>query len=196
MAIHQSWQSLEGLIPSRAALSISLPPGAIEAIGWTTSKGLLLSISTLSDFRHGIWIPAAWLLTIYICIQFFIADKEPQYIEKKRFIVLFQLLFISPLFVLGWDFGRWIFLWITSSALLYGCLSSSLGPNLFNANSFMAVGHMMKKLNRSFPLHGNQQMLLLFLGIPGCCWSIKSFLGSTPIGFPLKTLLLAKYQLN
>ena len=190
ISIHQAWQNLEGLIPPSSLLSRSLPSGAIDALGWTTSQGLFLSASTLNHFSLGIWIPAAWFLTIYICIQFFITDQDPQHVEAKRFIVLYQFLFISPLFILGWDFGRWIFLWITSSALLYGYLPSALDPNLLNTNSFMTVGRLMKKVNGSFPLHGKQQILLLLLGIPGCCWSVKSFLASTPIGYPLKVLKL------
>lgn len=190
LTIHQSWQSQADLVPSIGALARSLPTGAIEAIGWTIHKGLSLSKATLNDFSYGIWVPAAWLLTIYVCIQFFIADRNPEHVATKKFIVLLQLTTISPLFILGWDFGRWIFIWITSSALLHGYFPKNINLNSFNIQSLKRFNNLINKLNSNLFLHRNRKAMLLFLGIPSCCWTAKDFLASTPIGYLVNVLNL------
>ena len=183
LAIHESWQELGHLIPSKEALLENSPLGAIDAIGWSTIEGLGLSISTLNNFNYLIWIPAAWLITIYLCIQLFIADKNPQAVIVKRLIVLFQFLVVSPLFFLGWDFGRWIFIWMTSSALLYGFLSTNSKMNILDINELKSINELAAKLNPGLPASGNRKLMLLFFGIPECCWTLKSYIASTPIGF-------------
>ena len=59
-----------------------------------------------------------WMLSIFICAQIFIGDKNKLNRKLKLSILLLQFTFVSPLFLLGWDFGRWIFLWISSSIFL------------------------------------------------------------------------------
>ena len=65
MTIHESWKELAELIPSRIALFQSTPDGAIGSIGWTTIKGLSMSISTLRSFSLGLWVPACWMPVAY-----------------------------------------------------------------------------------------------------------------------------------
>jgi hypothetical protein len=129
------------------------------------------------------------MLTIYACINLFIGNSGERDASLKRVIVLFQLLMISPLFVLGWDFGRWIFMWIASSALLYGFASQYLDGHLISM-SISSRGE--KALQKSFPgivLKGKKNYFLLLLGMPGCCWTIGRFLSATPVvnlfGYPL-----------
>ena len=76
LAIHQSWQDLDALIPSEVALTRSFPEGPIDAIGWSGSQGLYLSMSTFTHFDVGVRIPGALLLTLYLCIQLFTADNR------------------------------------------------------------------------------------------------------------------------
>jgi hypothetical protein len=189
LQIHRSWQGVAHLLASTGSLADPAPTGAVNAIGWTTAEGLRLSYSTLSDFSFLIWVPAAWMLTIYVCINLFIGKSGERDASLKRVIVLFQLLIISPLFVLGWDFGRWIFMWIASSALLYGFASQHLDGYLI---SMSISSRSEKALQNSFPgivLNGKKNYFLLLLGIPGCCWTIGRFLSATPVvnlfGYPL-----------
>lgn len=185
LVIHRTWQDLAGLLPSIGALSSNLPTGAIDAIGWSTRQGLRLSYSTLNDFSFLIWVPAAWMLTIYVCIQLFVGDKNAQDVDLKRLIILFQFLMVAPLFVLGWDFGRWIFLWISSSALLYGFMSSCCKSEALNIVDSLSRGGIARRIAPGIALDGTSRLYLLFLGIPECCWSLKGFVFSTPIGFSL-----------
>lgn len=54
-----------------------------------------------------------------VCVKFtkISITKESSTINEQILsqILLFQLLSTSPLFCIGWDWGRWIFLWIASS---------------------------------------------------------------------------------
>ena len=187
LLIHQSWQSIANLLPSNGALSADSPTGAIDAIGWTTRKGLELSYSTLNDFSYSVWVPAAWMLTIYICINLFVGSGEKQAAAAKRMTILFQFLTVAPLFILGWDFGRWIFLWIGSSAILYG-FATSFAEDYLDAWSRGKAGFLAQKIAPGLELKGSSRIAFLFLGIPGCCWSVKAFLASTPILYAFSNL--------
>jgi hypothetical protein len=187
LLIHQSWQSIANLLPSNGALSADSPTGAIDAIGWTTRQGLRLSYSTLNDFSFAVWVPAAWMLTIYICINLFVGSGEKHAAAAKRMIILFQFLTVTPLFILGWDFGRWIFLWIGSSAILYG-FATSFAEEQLGAWSGGKAGFLAQKIAPGLELKGSSKIAFLFLGIPGCCWSVKGFLASTPILYAFSNL--------
>jgi alkylation response protein AidB-like acyl-CoA dehydrogenase len=43
-------------------------------------------------------------------------------------IMVFQLCCVLPLFVLGWDFGRWIFLWTASSVVVFLAVVPRFAP--------------------------------------------------------------------
>ena len=145
-----------------------------------------MSISTLRSFSLGLWVPACWMLTIYICFQLFVGDKGFKDAELKRQIAFFQFLTLSPLFLLGWDFGRWIFIWITSSVLLYSFSPVSSKPNIFFIYRMDTLNHLLLKLFPGISLEGNRRRLMLFFGIPHCCWTVGRFLTSTPIGYSVK----------
>jgi hypothetical protein len=187
LLIHQSWQSVSNILPSHGALSANSPTGAIDAIGWTTKQGPGLSYSTLNDFSSAVWVPAAWMLTIYICINLFVGSGKKHAAAAKRMIILFQFLTVSPLFILGWDFGRWIFLWIGSSALLYG-FATSFAEEQLGAWSGGKAGFLAQKIAPGLELKGSSKIAFLFLGIPGCCWTVKGFLASTPILYAFSNL--------
>ena len=56
-----------------------------------------------------------WLLTIYIVLKLFIGIKKRLFQSAKRSIVCLQLIAFLPLFLFV-DIGRWIFMWLSSSA--------------------------------------------------------------------------------
>ena len=165
--------------------------GSIDALAWTTSEGLNLSKSVLSTYSHGIWVPLAWILTIIICYSatiYFLnappvrADSRNKNLNKQNLnsILLFQLLMIAPLFVFGWDFGRWIFFWINSSICIF----------IFDYKflDFPVKNRLARKMGHisTSPIHCIRYLCLIFIGIPICCWTIESFYESSPIGYFLK----------
>ena len=140
LMIHQSWQSLAAIIPSVSGLYEKEPSGAIAAIGWGTSQ--VFTSSLISQFNLFIfWHPGMWLLTIFISIDF-IGKKKDLNQKLKRTIVCSQFVAFIPLFL--FDIGRWIFMWLTSSALLFSFLYQTFGSKKlssffihFEANKFL-----------------------------------------------------------
>jgi hypothetical protein len=134
-----------------------------------------------------IWIPAIWMLSIFICAQIFIGDKNKLNRKLKLSILLLQLTFISPLFLLGWDFGRWIFLWISSSIFLtvaFIKIKKINNNDLFNLT--FIYPNFLVELFSGYELNGLKKCLYLIIGIPGCCWTIHRYLKITPIVFPFE----------
>jgi len=108
-----------------AALSAKAPPrGSIDAIGWTTLEGLKMPASTLMSCSALLRILAAWMLTIDVCTPLLIGSEKKRAATAKGRVILFQFLMVIPLFILGGDFCRWIFLWFASVAPLHAFLSS------------------------------------------------------------------------
>ena len=67
-----------------------------------------------------------WLLTIFIVMRLFIGKNKDINQKAKRSIVCLQLIAFLPMFLFV-DVGRWIFMWLTSSALLFAFLMQVFG---------------------------------------------------------------------
>tara|TARA_A100001015_G_C15023978_1_gene729468 strand:+ start:980 stop:2179 length:1200 start_codon:yes stop_codon:yes gene_type:complete len=158
-------------------------PAAIDAIGWSTQRGLSLSLSLLSEFVNGfIYVPLAWILTIFICLQFGRWSLKKAAARQFSKIFLIQLFFVSPLFLLGWDFGRWIFFVTVSSLLWVSCFRE-----VEISNKYLDYLDRIEYLGQQF----NQKELGFFgliVGVPVCCWSASSVILSTPAGNTLYIL--------
>ena len=105
------------------------------------------------------------------------------------FILSFQLIPLISLCLLGWDYGRWIFIWLTSSCLLF-----SLIIKIFKKESIQLEAKVknIKALDKLFPVIKNQRnynTIILLLGLPHCCWSVGRYLISNPIGFSIKNFI-------
>lgn len=152
-------------------------PAAIDAIGWTTQRGLSLSLGLLNDFANGfIYVPMAWILTIFICLQFasWSLDKAVERQFTKIFLV--QLFFASPLFLLGWDLGRWIF-FITVSSLLWVSIFREVEISQKHLDYLASRLHLRPWFNQK-----QLGFLALVVGVPACCWSLGNVILSTPLG--------------
>ena len=188
LMIHQSWQSLAEIIPSVSGLYEKEPSGAIAAIGWGTSQ--VFTSSLISQFNLFIfWHPGMWLLTIFISIRLFIGKKKDLNQKLKRTIVCSQFVAFIPLFLFV-DIGRWIFMWLTSSALLFSFLYQTFGSKKLSYFSSTLKGQ--KILTKTIPQFSSirtYNYVLLFFGIPHCCWSLGRYLVSNPIGFGIKNII-------
>lgn len=160
-SINHSW--FDSFVKYCGSCDNSLPSAAIDAIGWSSEKGLSLSLSVLNKPL----VILGWIIIIILCILISLGKLES--VEQKPqwlLVLLFQLIAISPLFVVGWDFGRWISIWMTSSILIYLSLRDYL-PSF----SFL-------QLRISIP---NLNLTLVLLSIPGCCLGITALIKSHPI---------------
>ena len=188
LMIHQSWQSMSEIIPSLSGLYEKDPSGAIAAIGWGTSQVFISSL--ISQFNLFIfWHPGMWLLTIFISIRLFIGKKKDLNQKLKRTIVCSQLVAFIPMFLFV-DIGRWIFMWLTSSALLFSFLYQTFGfKKLSYFSSTLKGQQILTKIIPHFSSIRTYNYILLFFGIPHCCWSIGRYLVSNPIGFSIKNII-------
>ncbi len=188
LRIHQSWQSLSHLIPSLGSLKELEPSGAIAAIGYESSR--VYSSSLISKFNLSIfWHPGMWLLTIFLAMRFFIGPYKNLNQESKRIVLCFQLIAFLPMFLFV-DIGRWIFMWLSSSALLFSFLENIFGVNVIIQTSLKLKGsRILSKIIPGFSSIKNYNLFLLFFGLPHCCWSVGRFLVSNPVGFSIKNLI-------
>ena len=186
--IHQSWQTLSHILPSKGSLQAFVPSGAIAAIGYESSR--VYSSTLISQFNLSVfWHPGMWLLTIFLTMRLFIGINKKPNQEAKRFVLCYQLIAFLPMFLFV-DIGRWIFMWLSSSALLFSFLENFFGVNLINQNALRLKGsRFLPKLVPGFNSLKNYNKFLLFLGIPHCCWSLGRYLISNPIGFSIKNLI-------
>ena len=203
LLIHQQWQTLSNLMPSHGLLLEDLPKGAIAAIGWDTKAHFILSKNTLTKFNLNVfWHPGMWLLTIFYSIRIFSGVKGEILNDRKRFIICFQFLCILPIFFPGADYGRWIFMWISSSVLLIGYLEKVNETKIFIKKiNIFSIEKYLRKLIPSIGSYKHYFILLLLIGIPHCCWSIGRYIISNPIGFAFKNIIFYlniayKYLIN
>jgi len=188
LIIHQSWQNLSTIIASKDLLNAPRPEGAIAAIGWGTSQ--VFTSTLLRKFNLIIfWHPGMWLLTIYLVMKLFIGYKKDKYQEAKRAVLCFQLIAFIPMFMFV-DIGRWIFMWMCSSVLLFGFFVKLFGiDNLRDISLSLKGSNLLPKMIPSIRSYSNYKIILLMIGIPHCCWSLGRYLISNSIGFAIKNLI-------
>lgn len=188
LAIHQSWLPLWREIDLIDCCNAT-PAGAIDAIGWSTSKGLSLSASLLTTFASGIYVPAVWLALIAISYWLMVQlanFSDTRSIKRLSITLLLMLLCVSPLFVLGWDFGRWIFLWLISSVILF---TEEGWKCSYAPTSIVGLANML--VTRYWFSFNPPAWTILLYGAPVCCWSIYNQIHSSPLGFAAIHLLRA-----
>ena len=185
VAINDSWSSLWNMTDT-GSCCLDRPSAAFDALGWSAMEALAPSKSVLAAFSWGIYVPLAWIVTVilvfWLVVQFVETGEEGGRGRMARILIV-QLAFISPLFVLGWDFGRWIFLWSTSSVALF-VYGVDFTGRVFGVSRKIAEPILSFRIFTLRP----SLWLLLFLGIPGCCWTVYSFAQSSPAGFLISLL--------
>ena len=188
LIIHQSWQNLSNIISSKDLLNAPSPEGAIAAIGW--GKSQIFTSTLLRKFNLIIfWHPGMWFLTIYLVMKLFIGYKKDKYQEAKRAVICFQLVAFIPMFMFV-DIGRWIFMWMSTSVLLFGFFVKLFGiDNLKEISLSLKGSNLLPKIIPSIRSYSNYKIILLMIGIPHCCWSLGRYLISNPIGFAIKNLI-------
>ncbi len=188
-AVNDSWLPLWKVIdPTNPNLEV--PAASIQALGWSPEKGLSLGLTLLTS---GIYQPAAWIILFAVSfglIVLFIGrdtERDDASIMDSRIrvsaLLLMQLIFISPLFLLGYDYGRWLFFWVASSIMLH---TKEIDAPLWTRSAVTALfqktraEHILSRLPA-------KDWYLLFFGIP-VCWNIREFLISNPVGRHLHIL--------
>jgi len=81
-------------------------------------------------------------------------------------------------------------MWLTSSALLFSFLYQTFGfKKLSYFLSTLKGQQILTKIIPQFSSIRTYNYVLLFFGIPHCCWSLGRYLVSNPIGFGIKNII-------
>ena len=182
-AVNDSWLPLWRIIdPGNPGLET--PSAAIQALGWSSAQGLSLSLYMLTS---GLYQPTAWAIVFAtsfgLVILFTGQDADcsasvPMTLRVRvTALLLAQLTFISPLFLLGVDYGRWLFLWVASTIILH--TEQRRAPVWLE--SWVARLYQKTSLSRIFELVPAKNWYLLFFGVP-VCWNLFNFLTASPVG--------------
>jgi hypothetical protein len=177
-AVNDSWLPLWRVIDP-TNISVGTPSAAIEALGWTSEKGLSIAGYMLTS---GFYQPLAWAMVFAVSFALMVLftdrDSAPALETKTRVtaIMLAQLVFISPLFILGFDYGRWLFLWVVSSMMLHTLQRRA--PRWLE--STVAAIFEKAKVDRLIGWLPARDWYLLCFGVP-VCWNIHSFLVASPL---------------
>ena len=111
------WLSLSD---SAKALTVtSGPAGGISAIGWSLTRGLSLSVIALQTGLASYYIFS--IILIYLFVGYIVSENRSldlkQIYLSKQLLLPFGVVVVSflPLFVIGWDWGRWVMcIWYVS----------------------------------------------------------------------------------
>jgi hypothetical protein len=200
-AIDADWHSL-WLQADPATCCTVEPQAAIDSMQWSVRQGIALSAECLHQFSHGIWVPLAWLVLLALSFYFFLGWLRPrdgQSTQSARAqlaaTMVFQLVMVSPLFVLGRDFGRWIFLWLASSLILhvFGFGLLDFAPEFWFFRLCRSMGERISNarlLTRFQPRY----WYLLLAGLPACCWTVEHGFRAAPAGYYLRLLLVLTHH--
>lgn len=178
-AVHESWLPLWHVIePATREMS---PGASIRALGWSSGEGMYLSWYMLTS---GIYQPAAWAvvfaISFLLVLLFSARDIDPalRMQAKVRITALLaaQLAFISPLFLLGVDWGRWLFFWIASVIMLH-TLERRAPAWLETAVAGVFRRTRVVTVLERVPA---KDWILLLFGVP-VIWSAQNFLFAGPL---------------
>ena len=187
--INDSWMPLWQITnPQNAAIQDAAT--AIQAVGWNSGQGLSLGLTLLTS---GIYQPAAWaivfaisfgLVVLFTGRDTFAGDTARTELKIRiTALLICQLIVISPLFILGVDYGRWLYFWIGSSVI-------------FQAEDISAPGWLRFRIQAAFQRFKIEKIVtripardwyLLFFGVP-VCWNIHNFVFASPVARHLEIL--------
>ncbi len=180
-AVNDSWLPL-WRITDPGNTDVELATNAIMALGWSSEKGLSLSSYMLTS---GFYQPTAWAIVYSISIVLVLLFTGRDQIGRTAMevkikvaaILLAQLVFISPLFLLGVDYGRWLFFWMTSSMILH--ITGRRAPQWIE--SLVRKIFETQGISWFFQHVRAKDWYLLLFGVP-VCWNIFNFLTASPLG--------------
>jgi len=176
-------------------------PGALQAITFNFKEGLKLSKEGLIFFSNGIYNPIAVLFSIlgtfYVLsninfLEFRTLSFYPKNNDNKNLIgkvLFFQFCTTIPLYFLGYDYGRWIFLWVISSFILLLIIPEKQLE--FTIPDFF--GSLATKLNNLLGnLLGNTQKSIIIIasiiGFSTTLWFFKKSVETTSLYVILGTI--------
>ena len=136
---------------------------AIDSIGHSISGPMSLTKNVLMGV-HGLFTPLAWLLTWVLSIIIIgqLGINKLSIRENFYFITIGQTIIIFPLFIVGWDFGRWMFyIFLSSISWIFIFQDNLIKLSLKNFIFIKKRNLLLRKKYFYF-------IILLFTSIPSC----------------------------
>jgi len=181
-AVNSSWIPLWRAIDPGISHP-EIPAASIQALGWTSDKGISLGLILLtSGFYQPLMWAALFAVSFALVVWFTARDadpRDPAVVEARirvTAILLAQFIFIAPLFLLGNDYGRWLFFWVAGSLMLH--TTGHRVPRWLESR--VARLFAKAKLNERCARMPAKDWYLLFFGVP-VCWNINSFIFASPV---------------
>ena len=175
IAIYNSWDFFWNSLNAVSYVA-SKPTNAIDAISWSVLGAFTLSHDIFIKFKYGIHIPFLWLLFIIILSLVIIKSVKNHNQKDLIEILIIQFISISPLFIIGCDYGRWIFYWILSSILFY-INDFKLFISIINIpNIVFEKNSILKLFDQKYI-----SWIYLFIGMPSSGLSLKKIITHSPI---------------
>jgi hypothetical protein len=201
--IWASWKPIEFPIQDKDNSQI---PTAIDGLSWSLKQGLSLTVQTLKNFNGDVYAPIAWFLIILI-IYYIVTNISKlnynilNYKPYKNFnkanlsnVLFFQLLAIIPLFILGWDYSRWVFYWITTSFAIVILVPekklSIVFPDVVSTTSTKINTFLDLLIGKS-----NVLLLCVMIGFNNCSWDFFNSINSGSVVIILQFFSKALHQL-
>ncbi|MDR2474363.1 MAG: hypothetical protein LBD45_00760 [Bacteroidales bacterium] len=129
LSIWNSWESVPFPVHESR---FDIPPAAIDALSWTLETGKSLTIYYLLKVRNiGVMGGIAWIVilaAVYVVMtnihkmNFTLLGRKPTMmfnVSLLSSLLFMQFIALLPLFVIATDYGRWIFLWVISSCIIF-----------------------------------------------------------------------------
>ncbi len=186
-SVWQSWSDIP--FPNQAAYT-NTDPSAIGSLSFSLKNSIDYLTQTLTDFYNGVYAPLLWVLVIAAIYMVLTnlnkigfhttsnSKKHSFHILNLSATLLFQLVAVIPLFLLGCDFGRWIFYWVSSSFAIYLLVPeqqlSKTYPSFLFKTALFINNIFHSKLPKSPGFIYGLMLLIGFSGLTsGPTWQIK-----------------------
>ncbi len=214
------WASWEDITFPKTGLLDTVPPAAIHSLSWSLRQGMSLSFYLLVEFSYGIYVPVGiffTLMSVYLLVSNSSEIKDVDNTKSRNKIfdsliekdilakwLIIQFVLIFPLFILGWDYGRWIFIWCASSLSLFLILPLETHQGMrelgiwrvltrVRQNTFRLIfGKLISRQLISQSPRKFQFLVLLFLftGVSVTGWNLLTFIITSPLGIISQLLFL------
>jgi len=204
-AIWKSWET----VPFPIQAKDSGVPAAINMISKTLNEGLLLvRNSIIANFDGDLYAPLVWLIIIALIYHILtntdklnirIFNYKPiRNFDKTKIsgLLIVQLFGVLPLFILGVDYGRWIFLWVVSSFSVM-ILIPEEKLSFIIPRFISIISSKLSAFLDSFLGHSTGFMLLLCLiiGFPMFGWNLLLCVSTSSVMLTLNLLSHVIYSM-
>jgi hypothetical protein len=175
-------------------------PASIRGIAMSLTQGIIMSLVNVYNFNDDVYAPLAWLFILPVLyfiltntnrLAFNIFSYIPHKMIDRNFlgnILIVQFVSILPLFILGCDYGRWIYFWVISSFSIMIFFEDSKEWILFPDIISRLRQNVDRMISLWMPSSSSVLILSLIIAVPPASWSLHLYIQSSSIYFQLSSL--------